>query len=65
MSAFEQQPSATFDEMDIVKQIYKDTPEHLWIAAAYNVNHHLQKLFVEKKITQDGTRWKLKPQSSL
>lgn len=65
MSVFEQQPSATFDEMDIVKQIYKETPEHLWKAAAYNVNHHLQKLLVEKKITQDGTRWKLKPQASL
>ncbi|XP_065093796.1 beta-lactamase-like protein 2 homolog [Ochlerotatus camptorhynchus] len=65
MSVFEKQPSATFDEMDIVKQIYKDTPEHLWKAAAYNVNHHLQKLLVEKKITEDGTRWKLKPQASL
>lgn len=65
MSVFEQQPSATFDEMDIVKQIYKDTPEHLWKAAAYNVNHHLQKLLVEKKITEDRTRWKLKPLASL
>lgn len=65
MSVFQQQPSELFDEMDLVKQIYKDTPEHLWKAAAYNVSHHLQKLHIEKKITQDGDRWKLIPQASL
>lgn len=65
MSVLEQQPGASFDEMDIVKQIYKETPESLWKAAAYNVNHHLKKLLVEGKIYQDGTRWKLKPQASL
>lgn len=37
-------------EMDLVRVIYTETPEHLWPAAAYNVNHHLTKLTKENKI---------------
>lgn len=40
-----------FNEMDLVKIIYTETPEHLWPAAAYNVSHHLKKLTKENKIT--------------
>ncbi|XP_050362213.1 beta-lactamase-like protein 2 homolog [Nymphalis io] len=40
-----------FNEMDLVKVIYVETPEHLWSAAAYNVSHHLKKLTKENKIT--------------
>lgn len=39
-----------FTEEDIVKIIYIDTPEKLLKAAAYNVNHHLQKLLKENKV---------------
>lgn len=49
------------NEMDLVKMIYTETPEHLWAAAAYNVNHHLVKLTKENKIkciNSDGeNRW--------
>lgn len=47
--------------MDLVRLIYKETPEHLWPAAAYNVNHHLTKLTRENKVKNikiDGeNRW--------
>ncbi|XP_038210091.1 beta-lactamase-like protein 2 homolog [Zerene cesonia] len=58
------------NEMDLVKMIYTETPEHLWPAAAYNVNHHLTKLTKENKIKSiniDGeSKWQYIPiQSNL
>ncbi|KAL0101608.1 hypothetical protein PUN28_019026 [Cardiocondyla obscurior] len=49
-------------EMDIVKKIYKDTPEKLWLAAAFTVGHHLQKLQKEGKVLQEesGGWWRIK-----
>ncbi|XP_012276030.1 endoribonuclease LACTB2 [Orussus abietinus] len=44
-------------EMDIVKCIYKETPEYLWQAAASNVNHHLQKLLKEHKVLGETGSW--------
>ncbi|XP_053602155.1 beta-lactamase-like protein 2 homolog [Plodia interpunctella] len=53
--------SKQLNEMDLVKIIYTETPEHLWPAAAYNVNHHLTKLTKENKIKcikiDDENRW--------
>lgn len=54
-----------YGDMDLVKIIYKETPEQLWPAAAINLNHHLAKLekdgLVEKLIEEDSNVvWQLK-----
>lgn len=36
--------------MDVVHDVYKQTPENLWLAAAHNVGHHLEKLNHEGKL---------------
>lgn len=41
---FVERPGEKLQAMDVVKVVYKDTPEQLWPAAAYNVSHHLTKL---------------------
>lgn len=53
-------PTESFDEMDIVKEIYIDTPEKLLKAAAYNVNHHLVKLSKENRVKQMNGFWQYK-----
>lgn len=49
---------------DIVKDIYKDYPENLWLPAAKGVVLHLQKLEVDGRVTCEGgegtgQKWKL------
>ena len=44
--------------MDIVRNIYKETPEKLWKAAEVNVKHHLEKLEKENKVFECDQRWK-------
>ena len=46
--------------MDIVRDIYRETPEALWPAAAANVGHHLKKLLREGRVrAMDGQTWEL------
>ncbi|XP_059607983.1 beta-lactamase-like protein 2 homolog [Phlebotomus argentipes] len=58
-----------FTELDIVKNIYKDTPTEMWPAAAYNVNHHLKKLAKEGKVVEsekDGQNvWQFSDKNSV
>lgn len=62
-------PSKLFTELDIVKVIYVETPEALWPAAAYNVNHHLKKLTKEGVVVEsvrDGESvWQFKAKTSM
>lgn len=59
-----------FTTMDVVKTVYKETPEALWPAAAYNVGHHVKKLEKEgilqivgpKNVDASEIRWKLQQQ---
>uniref|UniRef100_A0A182U9T5 Beta-lactamase-like protein 2 homolog n=1 Tax=Anopheles melas TaxID=34690 RepID=A0A182U9T5_9DIPT len=69
-AVFETNPDKQYNEMDIVRTVYKETPEQLWAAAAYNVNHHLKKLTIEGKLlecvdSEGGNSWKYVPAPSL
>ncbi|XP_050685482.1 beta-lactamase-like protein 2 homolog [Leptidea sinapis] len=63
LNALKDNANKHFNEMELVKLIYRDTPEHLWAAAAYNVNHHLTKLTKENKIEciniNGENKWKI------
>ncbi|XP_068158801.1 beta-lactamase-like protein 2 homolog isoform X2 [Drosophila tropicalis] len=47
---FTERPNERWQAMDVVRVVYKETPENLWPAAAYNVGHHLSKLQKEGKL---------------
>ncbi|CAG4973042.1 unnamed protein product [Colias eurytheme] len=68
LQALKNNADKQLNEMDLVKMIYQETPEHLWPAAAYNVNHHLTKLTKEKKIKliniDDESKWQYIPLQS-
>ncbi|KAK4290678.1 hypothetical protein Pmani_036440 [Petrolisthes manimaculis] len=43
--------------MELVKVIYKETPEHLHLVAVGNVLNHLKKLLKDKQVVQQGDTW--------
>ncbi|XP_032678086.1 beta-lactamase-like protein 2 homolog isoform X2 [Odontomachus brunneus] len=48
-----QENNKPISDIDIAKQMYKDTPEKLMLAAVYTVRHHLTKLQKEGKVLQN------------
>ncbi|XP_049871846.1 beta-lactamase-like protein 2 homolog [Pectinophora gossypiella] len=69
LKKLQENPDKSLTEMDLVKEIYTETPQHLWAAAAYNVNHHLTKLSKENKVkeinVEGESRWQFMINSSL
>lgn len=52
LAVLRENPSKIYTAMQLVEVIYVETPQELWPAAAFNVNHHLQKLTKEGRLTE-------------
>lgn len=59
LAALGEHTASKLTPMEIVKIVYRDTPENLHVAAAGNVSHHLHKLLKEGKVTNDDDKFGL------
>merc|ERR1719479_380157 len=57
LAALGEHTASKLTPMEIVKIVYRDTPENLHDAAAGNVSHHLNKLVKEGKVTNDDNKF--------
>ncbi|KAL0273664.1 UNVERIFIED_CONTAM: hypothetical protein PYX00_006289 [Menopon gallinae] len=65
LTVLKKEINKSFTEMEIVKRIYTDTPEHLHAAAASNVFHHLTKLQKDGQVIEKDGKWSYAKKSQL
>lgn len=68
LAVLREHPHERYTELQLVAEVYAETPKELWPAAAINVHHHLRKMTREGVLDEHaneegdgGHVWQLKP----